>query len=160
MNPKLAASIIAGLAVVATGGLLSHRTSVADEVGSQSLREKEIRAVLNAQDEAWNRGDLEGFMEGYWIDERLLFCSGDTVTRGWKAALERYRKRYKAEGKEMGKLTFSDLEFLDQTDRLAVVRGRFHLTLSKGASEGLFTLLFRPIDGKWRIVYDHTSAKP
>ena len=66
-----------------------------------------IRAVLDDQVACWNKGDLEGYMKGYWNDEKLTFYSGGTITKGWKPVLERYQKAYKAEGKEMGSLTFS-----------------------------------------------------
>src|SRR4051794_8930259 len=71
---------------------------------------KAIRAVLDAQVVAWNKGDLPKFMEGYWQSPELTFYSGKTVTRGWQATLERYQKRYQGEGREMGQLAFRDLE--------------------------------------------------
>src|SRR5512146_633402 len=69
-----------------------------------------IRRVLDEQVEAWNRQDLDGFMQGYWHSPQLTFFSGATVYRGWEAALERYRKAYQSEGRQMGKLEFSDLQ--------------------------------------------------
>jgi ketosteroid isomerase-like protein len=117
-----------------------------------------VRKVLDDQVEAWNRGDLDGFMEGYWRSDDLQFFSGGTVTNGWQATLDRYRKRYQAEGKEMGKLTFSGLDVQPLSHDAVFVRGRWKLVTSKDSPEGLFTLLFRWIDGKWVIVHDHTSA--
>src|SRR5262245_63722240 len=70
----------------------------------------DIRKVLDEQVVAWNKGDLVGFMKGYWNSKDLTFVSGKDVTRGWQDTLERYKKRYQSEGKEMGKLAFSDLE--------------------------------------------------
>ncbi len=80
--------------------------------------------VLAQQEQAWNRGDLEGYMQGYWKSPDLMFYSGGTVTRGWEATLERYRRRYKAEGKEMGRLDFTEdtIEMLGADS--AVGRGR------------------------------------
>src|SRR2546421_108695 len=69
---------------------------------------KAIQQVLDDQAAAWNKGDLEGFMKGYWKSDRLTFFSGDKKTGGWQATLERYRKKYQGEGKEMGRLTFSE----------------------------------------------------
>ena len=69
---------------------------------------KAIRKVLDDQVIAWNKGDLPGFMEGYWQSKDLRFYSGKDVTSGWQATLDRYRKRYQGEGKKMGQLTFSD----------------------------------------------------
>lgn len=120
--------------------------------------EDAIRAVLTAQDEAWNRGDLDGFMKTYWKSDKLRFYSGGTVTSGWQATLDRYRKRYQAEGKEMGKLTFTDLEIEVLGPDSAMARGRWKLVLSKEKPEGLFTLILKKFPDGWKIVHDHTSA--
>src|SRR5437867_13449882 len=71
---------------------------------------KAIRKVLDHQVIAWNKGDLRGFMDGYWQSPDLSFYSGKNKTKGWQATLDRYRKKYQGEGKEMGKLTFSELD--------------------------------------------------
>jgi ketosteroid isomerase-like protein len=118
-----------------------------------------VRAVLDAQVAAWNRGDLDEFMIGYWKSDKLTFYSGDTIAQGWQATIYRYRKRYQSEGREMGKLEFRDLSVEILGGDAAVVRGRWHLTMKDGKTpNGLFTLLMRRIDGDWRIVHDHTSA--
>jgi beta-aspartyl-peptidase (threonine type) len=117
-----------------------------------------VRAVLDAQVAAWNKGDLEGFMRGYWNSPELSFFSGGTRTRGWQATMDRYQKKYRAEGKEMGALTFSELEIDVLGPDSAVVRGRFRLKMSKEEPTGLFTLLFRRFSDGWRIVHDHTSG--
>jgi beta-aspartyl-peptidase (threonine type) len=117
------------------------------------------RAVLDAQVDAWNRGDLAAFMDGYWRSGELTFFSGDQVTRGWQATFDRYRKKYQSGGAEMGKLVFTDLTVDPAGPDAAIVRGRWKLTLKDGKTpNGLFTLLMRRIDGKWRIVHDHTSS--
>jgi len=116
------------------------------------------RAVLNKQVEAWNRGDLEGFMAGYWNSPDLVFQSGATLTRGWQQTLERYRRLYQAEGKEMGRLRFEELDVQPLSPDAAFVRGRWQLTMKDGSHPGgLFTLLLRRIGGEWKIVHDHTS---
>ncbi len=122
--------------------------------------EDEIRAVLTAQQDAWNKGDLDGFMAGYWESEGLRFASGDTVTTGFKATKERYHKRYKADGKEMGKLTFSDVTVELVTAEYAVVRGKWALKFEKSADEphGLYTLTVKKFPDGWKITTDHTSA--
>ena len=117
------------------------------------------RAVLDAQVEAWNRGDLEGFMAGYWRSPDLVFCSGATVTRGWDETLARYRERYQSEGREMGRLRFDGIEVIPLGEDAALARGAWRLTMRDGQQpHGLFTLLLRRIDGAWRIVHDHTSS--
>ena len=117
-----------------------------------------VRAVLDKQVEAWNRGDLEGFMAGYWNSPDLVFQSGATLTRGWPQTLERYRRLYQAEGKEMGRLRFEELDVQPLGPDAAFVRGRWQLTMKDGSQPGgLFTLLLRRIGGEWKIVHDHTS---
>jgi len=120
--------------------------------------EAAVRAVLDEQVAAWNRGDLEGFMAGYWNSPDLVFQSGANRTQGWQATLERYRRRYQGEGKEMGRLRFDELEVQVVGPEAAFVRGRWRLVMKDGTEpNGLFTLLLRRIDGAWRIVHDHTS---
>ena len=117
------------------------------------------RSVLDAQVEAWNRGDLEAFMAGYWRSPDLVFCSGSTVTKGWDETLARYRKRYQSEGREMGKLRFDGIEVIPLGEYAALARGAWRLVMADGNEpHGLFTLLLRRLDGAWRIVHDHTSS--
>lgn len=122
--------------------------------------EQAIKHVLLSQVEAWNRGSLEGFMNGYWRSPDLTFYSGATVTKGWEPTLKRYRERYKAAGKEMGHLEFQDLEIDLLSRRSAVVMGSWKLTMSDGKTpHGLFTLILKRFPVGWRIVHDHTSAE-
>lgn len=117
-----------------------------------------IRKVMDAQVAAWNSHDLEGFMAGYWNSPELTFFSGGTVSHGWQAALDRYRKSYRATGKEMGKLEFQDLQVEMLGPQSAFVRGRFVLTMSDGKQpRGLFTVVFREFPEGWRIIHDHSS---
>jgi len=118
-----------------------------------------VEQVLRMQRDAWNHHDLEGFMTGYWKSPDLTFFSGARQTSGWQGALDRYRKVYQGEGKEMGKLEFSDLGIEPLGTEAAFVRGAWHLTMSDGKTpHGLFTLVFRKFSDGWKIVHDHTSA--
>src|SRR5260370_42593624 len=137
--------------------LLLVANAAADPVdvdGSQ----KAVREILDSQAAAWNKGDLKGFMTGYWKSEKLTFFSGDKIEHGWQATYDRYQKRYQAEGREMGKLTFSELAIEMLGPDTAWVRGRWKLVTSKETPGGLFTLIFRKFPDGWRIVHDHTSA--
>jgi beta-aspartyl-peptidase (threonine type) len=120
----------------------------------------EIEAVVRAQEAAWNRGDVEGFMSaGYWRSPDLTFYSGGDVTHGFEPVLARYVKRYKTGDAEMGKLAFTALEVVPLSDDAAIVRGRWDLDFDKQADVGgLFTLVFRHMKEGWRIVHDHTSV--
>jgi uncharacterized protein (TIGR02246 family) len=120
--------------------------------------EKAIRQVLDDQVVAWNKGDLEGFMKGYWNSKELTFLSGKDLTRGWQETLERYKKRYQAEGKEMGKLAFADVVIQELAPGVALVTGKWELTLSKEKVGGRYTLIMKKLPEGWRIVHDHTSG--
>jgi ketosteroid isomerase-like protein len=119
--------------------------------------EAAIRAVLDAQRDAWNRGDLEGYMDGYDRSPQTEFVSGDTITRGWQTVLDRYKKNYNSREK-MGVLTFSDLEITILSKDAALVLGRWRLKRANDEPHGTFSLVFRKTKAGWRIVHDHTSS--
>lgn len=122
--------------------------------------EAAIQKVLENQVKVWNAGDLEDFMAGYWNSPELTFYSGATQTSGWLATLERYRKRYQSEGKEMGRLEFSERNVGRLGPDNAFVRGRWRLRMSDGSQpNGLFTLIFRRFPDGWKIIHDHTSSQ-
>jgi ketosteroid isomerase-like protein len=116
----------------------------------------EIRAVMAAQVSAWNRGDIDGFMQGYARSGATEFVSGDKVTRGWQTVRDRYQKKYGSREK-MGRLTFSDIAITPLAADAAIVVGRWQLVRQRDKPHGVFTLLFRRTAAGWRIVHDHTS---
>ena len=116
----------------------------------------EIRKVMDAQAAAWNEGSVEGFMQGYWKSENLVFVSGDNVRRGWQGVTDNYKKSYDTRAK-MGVLTFSDLEITILSKDSAVVVGRWKVAHEPKDSQGRFTLIFRKFKDGWKIVHDHTS---
>ena len=146
----------AALAVLVGGASLVWGLSQAKPEAATS----DIKAELTKQVDAWNRGDLDGYMAGYWNSDKLSFYSGGDATAGWQPTLDRYRRRYQGEGKSMGSLKFADVDVSILTNDAGYVRGRWLLTIDdKTKPEGLFTLIVKRIDGQWRIVHDHTSAK-
>jgi L-asparaginase / beta-aspartyl-peptidase len=116
----------------------------------------EIEAMLMKQAAAWNRGDIESFMEHYWKSDQLTFSSGGETTRGWQSTKERYLRRYPSR-EQMGQLKFTQLEITTLGDSAALVLGRWHLMRDLSPLEGNFTLVLRRIDGSWVIIHDHTS---
>jgi uncharacterized protein (TIGR02246 family) len=119
--------------------------------------EAEIRAVLDRQREAWNRGDIQAFMQGYHQSPDLVFTSGGKIRRGFDETLARYREKY-VTGGAMGHLEFSEVELQPVGADGAVALGRWKLTETPEAGEGVFTLVLTKVDGRWGIVHDHTSV--
>jgi ketosteroid isomerase-like protein len=144
--------VLVSLSVVA---ILESTTFAAEP--SKSAAIEEIEGVLRAQQEAWNRGDINEFMNGYWRSEETAFVSGDEVTRGWQKVLDRYQKKYSDRAK-MGTLTFSDLQITPLSADAAVALGAWKLKRAQDQPHGRFTLIFRRLPEGWRIVHDHTSA--
>jgi uncharacterized protein (TIGR02246 family) len=140
---------LAAAAVVPLNGLSGS--------GAEDARGRAIRAVLSAQQTAWNRGDIRGFLEGYWDSPELTFSGSSGLTRGYGSVLERYQKNY-PDQKAMGQLDFSELEVRALGNDAALVLGRWHLKRESGELGGSFTLVFERFRDGWKIIHDHTSA--
>lgn len=139
-------------------GLIVGPLSAAAETQPRNSKdEAEIRAVLSAQTAAWNRGDIDGFMNGYARSNATEFIAGDTLTRGWQTLRNRYKKKYDSRV-TMGTLTFSELKITRLGDDAELVIGRWRLVRRSDKPHGRFTLLFRHTPDGWRITHDHTSA--
>src|SRR5215510_12896763 len=148
-------SLIKVSAFCAVVGLLIYfGTTLAQSI---TTTEAAIRAVLDAQVAAWNRGDVEAYMNGYDRSPNTEFVGGDSITRGWQQVLDRYKKKYDTR-KKMGTLTFSDLKISVLSKDAALVLGRWHLKRATDEPHGTFTLLFRKTKVGWRIVHDHSSS--
>jgi ketosteroid isomerase-like protein len=125
-----------------------------------STAERALREVLDRQVVDWNKGDLDGFLAGYWNSPKVVFQSGGQRSDGWQAMRDRYRRRYQAEGKAMGWLTFSAVEVEPLGPEAMLVRGGWRLTMPDGTKPGgLFTLICRKFPDGWKIIHDHTSAE-
>ncbi|QYJ88152.1 nuclear transport factor 2 family protein [Shewanella mesophila] len=116
----------------------------------------EIRKVIEAQESAWNRGDLDAYMQGYWNSEKVRFASGKTFRYGWTETLAAYKKNYPDKG-TLGQLKFTINETKMLSNYAALVVGRWQLVRAKDNPNGIFTLLIEKIDDKWVITHDHTS---
>ena len=125
-------------------------------VFSQTKDEKEVRNVLATQNAAWNRGDVDAFMVGYWENDSLMFIGKSGVTYGYKNTLSNYKKNY-PDTTTMGKLTFTLIKVKRLSPEYFHVTGKYYLTRTIGDASGHFTLLFRKIKGKWVIISDHSS---
>jgi ketosteroid isomerase-like protein len=117
-----------------------------------------ITAVLDLQQAAWNRGDVDGFMEGYWNSPELSFAGSSGLTRGWQSVRDRYHKNY-PDAQAMGTLHFSELQVHPLGNDAALVFGRWHLRRTSEEVSGVFTLVFQRFPEGWRIIHDHTSVE-
>ena len=118
--------------------------------------ETEVRNVLAKQNAAWNRGDVDAFMVGYWENDSLMFIGKSGVTYGYKNTLANYKKNY-PDTTAMGKLTFTLIQVKQLSAEYFHVTGKYYLTRTIGDASGHFTLMFRKINGKWVIISDHSS---
>jgi ketosteroid isomerase-like protein len=119
----------------------------------------QIRAVIEMQATAWNRGDIDAFMTGYWKSGETAFVGANGITRGWQAVLDRYRTRY-PDRKAMGHLSFSNLEVHILCPDAAFAIGQFQLARENDRPAGIFTLDFKKFADGWKIVVDHSTAFP
>ena len=152
--------------------LAAITVSAAPRAESPEQLKAQIRKVLVEQVAAWNRGDINAFMQGYWNSPDLLFTSAGNVRRGWKTTLQKYQATYPNK-ERMGELSFSDLEIHllpspdgDQSSANAAwVFGKWHLKRAGDEPHGVFTLILQRFaagghttEGGWKIVHDHTSS--
>jgi ketosteroid isomerase-like protein len=123
---------------------------------AQSGDEKAIHKMLDDQNAAWNRGDIDGFMKGYWENDSLMFVGKSGVTYGYNNTLKNYKKGY-PDTAAMGKLTFTDIKFKKLSKRFYFIVGKWYLKRSIGDVSGHYNLLLEKINGQWVIIVDHSS---
>ena len=123
---------------------------------AQKHDEGEIRNLLVQQTEAWNRGDISGFMQTYWQNDSLMFIGKDGVTWGWKNTLERYKKGY-PDKETMGQLSFDVIQVKKLSAEYFFVVGKWMLKRNAGDLSGHYNLLMKRIKGQWKIIADHSS---
>lgn len=127
-----------------------------EKIFAQLTDEAAVRKVLATQNAAWNRGDVDAFMVGYWHSDSLMFIGKSGVTYGWQNTLNNYKKNY-PDTATMGKLQFTLITVKPLSKKYYHVVGKWHLTRSVGDVGGHFTLLFKKINREWVIIEDHSS---
>ncbi|MGB2655867.1 MAG: nuclear transport factor 2 family protein, partial [Candidatus Acidiferrum sp.] len=121
--------------------------------GKHAADKAAILAVLDTQQAAWNRGDVDAFLTGYWRSPELTFEGSSGISRGWDGVLARYKKNY-PDRATMGQLAFSELEFRFLGPDAALVLGHWHLKRDKGDIGGVFSLVWQRFPEGWKIVHD------
>lgn len=124
---------------------------------TETIAKEQIKLVMKFQEASWNRGNITEFMKGYWKSDSLLFVGGKGPTYGWSQTLANYLKSY-PNPEKMGQLNFEfvKIEILSQVD--AFVVGKWELKRTEDILQGYYSLLWKKIDGEWKIVADHSSS--
>ncbi len=120
-----------------------------DEISDRN----ELKSVLMKQQEAWSNNDIDGFMEGYWQSDSLKFYSGGNLGKGWQNTLDNYEVRYPSKA-HTGKLEFTIADISQIHKDAYWVMGEYHLYREIGDAKGTFLIIFKRINGKWKIVAD------
>jgi ketosteroid isomerase-like protein len=141
--------------ILALGAVDAARCQDPPQPGKDS---EAIKAVLSAQQDAWNRGDIPTFLKGYWNSPELTFSGPSGTIRGYEGVLDRYQKAY-PDKLAMGELEFSGLEVRMMGRDAALVLGHWRLTRRVGGVGGVFTLVFQRFPVGWQIIHDHTSTQ-
>ena len=123
---------------------------------AQKNDQAEIRNLLSRQTEAWNRGDIDAFMQTYWENDSLMFIGKDGVTWGWKNTLEHYKKSYPDKA-AMGQLSFDIIQLKKLSEEYFFIVGKWMLKRNGGDLNGHYNLLIKKIKGEWKIITDHSS---
>ena len=145
-------NIITGLAFscIFGIGLLMYSCDTNSQLDQDKVA---ITKILNSQAEAWSNNDIDQFMEGYWKSDSLKFYGANGLTYGWRSTLENYKKRYPTK-EDTGKLTFIIDDISSIENESYTVMGQFHLERSIGNANGVFLIIFKKIDGEWKIISD------
>jgi ketosteroid isomerase-like protein len=154
MKVRVLSAISAGSLLIVL--LLAGRLDSRPPHNAQGAAQAAVNTVLTEQQAAWNRGDVEAFMKGYWDSPDLTFAGSSGITRGFQPVLDHYRNSY-PDQKAMGHLDFSQLEVHPLGKDAALVLGRWHLNRDSGEMGGVFTLVFQRFSDGWKIIHDHTS---
>jgi ketosteroid isomerase-like protein len=129
-----------------------------DQFQSDSLAFEQIKRIFFQQEEDWNRGDIDAFMQAYWKSEDLQFGGAGGITRGWQQTLDKYKRSYPDKA-TMGKLSFQIIDLSRHSENLVSLTGSWELTRENDQPRGHFLLLWKKIGGQWKIVLDHTSQR-
>lgn len=128
--------------------------------GSGSAQEglkKHLAELMNEQSSSWNKGNIDEFMMHYWNSDSLVFIGGNGLQYGWQKNLDRYKRVY-PDKSTMGELHFEMLSFEAFSEDAALISGKWYLKRDKGDVGGYYSLLWKKVDDRWKIVYDHTSS--
>ena len=127
------------------------------EILGKDNKSPEIQAqeAMTKQAQAWNKGDLDGYMNAYWKSDSLVFI-GKSIQRGWDSVNSSYQKLYSDKSKR-GTLNFTYLKTTTFTENDVMIVGRWEVTIYEAKRGGNFTVIMKKINNEWKVVYNHTS---
>ena len=135
-----------------------NNTNAIDNTVQNPLEIDDIKKILDTQKKYWNNGDIDGFMQGYWNSEKLIFTSlNHQPVYGWENTLERYKNSYPTKY-SMGEFRFEILDIEITSKKTAIVNGKWELIRTNDHPNGLFWLDFEKIDENWLITKDSTIS--
>ena len=114
----------------------------------------EVFQTMESQQQAWNNGDIDGFMNGYWESDSLLFIGSSGVNYGYTTTLANYKKSYPNK-EAMGTLTFNNRSWTPISESSALLIGSWRISEDQ---HGMYSLVWKKTDGRWVIVADHSSS--
>lgn len=126
------------------------------EPQSENVVQKQIHSIMTAQEQAWNQGDIEGFMSNYNQTDSLVFSGAKSITFGWQQAVDRYKRSY-PDKEAMGQLNFSDTRTKLLSEKVAFTTGQWNLERKTDTISGRFTLVWKLLNNEWLIIADHSS---
>ncbi|OSY87331.1 L-asparaginase [Tenacibaculum holothuriorum] len=124
-----------------------------NSVSTEKEEKQQILSVMKAQEKAWSNHDLEGFMKGYWKSDSLKFYGSSGLTYGWNKTLANYKRGYPTKD-HSGTLKFKVNDISKVGKESYFVMGEYHLTRKVGNANGVFMIIFKKINGEWKIIAD------
>ncbi len=137
--------------------LVLNYTNLFSQDPLSAIDQRAIKEVLQMQEESWNKGNIEKFMEGYWNSDRTVFTGAAGPIFGWQEVMNRYIKSY-PDRAAMGKTKLEIIDLYKIKKNVALMIGKYQLQRIGGDLEGYFTLVWKKLENRWLIISDHTTV--
>jgi ketosteroid isomerase-like protein len=113
---------------------------------------------MKQQEDAWNNGNIDNFMNIYWKNDSLVFIGKSGISYGWDKTFSNYKNSYKTK-EHMGTLKFKNIICNPVNDSTHIVTGKWSLKRNDtfGNINGFYSLIWVKKQTGWKITYDHTS---
>lgn len=161
MRRRAARHVAAGVALALTACAPAGAGRYAASTAERAEQHHEIVAMLAHSASNWNRGDLDAFVNDYLPGAETTYIGSRGVLRGTDAIRQAYAPRF-APGGIRDSLSFELMDVDPLAPDVVNVIATYILARHVGArdsvtSRGPTSLVMRRVDGRWRIVHDHSS---